>query len=276
MSWRVPTDDDWTDFTTYVNGYQSTPPDYDYRYDNTNNAIGKSLADTSGWSAHGTAGNVGNDQASNNATGFTAKPGGYRATSGTFGNLGMRVHFWSSLPADWTAWSRNLRSNFAGVARTTADQAEGFSVRLVRDDTGSDVDGTVYTDDYTGNDGKKYDSVKIGDWVWLVENLKETKYADGTTIPRITDDTDWSNDTTGARCEYDNDTDNGDEYGFLYNWYAVDNAKDIVAEQAEQGGEIKYYDGSDWVHKPVKHYDGSDWEAKPVKHYDGSDWKELS
>jgi hypothetical protein len=39
----------------------------------------------------------------------------------------------------------------------------------------------------------------------MVENLKTTKYNDGTAIPNVTDNTDWSNLTTPAYCWYDND-----------------------------------------------------------------------
>jgi hypothetical protein len=103
----------------------------------------------------------------------------------------------------------------------------GCSLRCVRDTTvseDSDADGTIYTNAYTGNDGKTYDAVKIGDQVWINENLKETKYNDGTNIPELTVATDWENDTDGARCAYNNDANSeSDIYGYLYNWFAVDN-----------------------------------------------------
>jgi uncharacterized protein (TIGR02145 family) len=38
----------------------------------------------------------------------------------------------------------------------------------------------------------------------------------------------WINDTDGAYCAYDNDTDNIPVYGLLYNWYAVDNAAGLA------------------------------------------------
>jgi hypothetical protein len=103
----------------------------------------------------------------------------------------------------------------------------GFSLRCVRDTTvseDSDADGTIYTNAYTGNDGKTYDAVKIGDQVWINENLKETKYNDGTNIPELTVAADWADDTDGARCAYNNDANSeSDIYGYLYNWFAVDN-----------------------------------------------------
>ena len=113
-------------------------------------------------------------------------------------------------------------------------QAIGCSVRCLRSVSPSESshpDGTIYTNDYTGNDGTKYDSVKIGNQIWINKNLKETKYCDGTTIPRITDATAWASDTTGARCEYNNNLYNeSDTYGYLYNWHAVVQAKGLINE----------------------------------------------
>ena len=53
------------------------------------------------------------------------------------------------------------------------------------------------------------------------ENLKTSKYSDGTPIPNVTDNTQWSNITTGAWCNYNNSDSLGNIYGKLYNWYAV-------------------------------------------------------
>lgn len=63
------------------------------------------------------------------------------------------------------------------------------------DDTVTDIDGNVYS------------TVQIGDQVWMAENLRTTRYADGTTI-------------SGAY-SYDNNPDNAANYGKLYTWAAV-------------------------------------------------------
>jgi uncharacterized protein (TIGR02145 family) len=60
----------------------------------------------------------------------------------------------------------------------------------------------------------------------MVENLKTTKYNDGTDIPNVTDSVTWSTLTTPAYCWYKNNaTANKDTYGALYNWYAVNTGK---------------------------------------------------
>jgi uncharacterized protein (TIGR02145 family) len=60
----------------------------------------------------------------------------------------------------------------------------------------------------TDYDGNEYQTVKIGDQVWMKTNLKVTHYNDGTVIPEITDNGDWGDDTDGALCAYNNDSDN--------------------------------------------------------------------
>ncbi|MCX6233151.1 MAG: fibrobacter succinogenes major paralogous domain-containing protein [Bacteroidetes bacterium] len=72
-------------------------------------------------------------------------------------------------------------------------------------------------------DGNVYQTVIIGTQVWMVENLKTTKYNDGTPIPLVTDGTNWWNHTP-EYCWYNNDIANKEIYGALYNWFAVDTA----------------------------------------------------
>lgn len=76
-------------------------------------------------------------------------------------------------------------------------------------------------------DGNIYKTVKIGSQVWMVENLKTTKYKDGTPIPNVTDSRTWSNLTTGAYCDYENTPENSTIFGRLYNWYAAIDSRGI-------------------------------------------------
>jgi len=83
-------------------------------------------------------------------------------------------------------------------------------------------------------DNNVYNTVKIGTQIWMAENLKTTKYNDGTAIPNITDNTAWLALTTGAYCDYSNTPANSTTYGRLYNWYAIDN--NAATKVASNGG----------------------------------------
>ena len=82
-----------------------------------------------------------------------------------------------------------------------------------------------YGEGATDIDGNTYQSVIIGTQEWMSENLRTTKYSDGTAIPNVIGNTDWENLSTGAWCHYDNDIDYESTYGKLYNWYAVETGK---------------------------------------------------
>lgn len=77
-------------------------------------------------------------------------------------------------------------------------------------------------------DGNVYHTITIGTQVWMVENLKTTKYRNGDLIPNITDATEWSNLSNGAYCDYNNMPSNSNTYGKLYNWYAVNDNRNIA------------------------------------------------
>lgn len=70
-----------------------------------------------------------------------------------------------------------------------------------------------------------YKTITIGSQTWMAENLRTTKYNDGTPIPEVNDNTAWSNLSTGAQC-ISKSADNAEAiYGRLYNWYAVNTGK---------------------------------------------------
>lgn len=80
----------------------------------------------------------------------------------------------------------------------------------------------------TDIDGNVYRTVKIGYQWWMAENLKVTNYRNGEAIPNVTNNTTWAGLSTAARCAYDNNETTADTYGYLYNWYAVDDSRTIA------------------------------------------------
>jgi uncharacterized protein (TIGR02145 family) len=78
----------------------------------------------------------------------------------------------------------------------------------------------------TDIEGNTYKTIIIGTQEWMAENLKTTKYNDGTAIPNVTDATAWADLSTPAYCWYNNDAaTNKATYGALYNWYVINTGK---------------------------------------------------
>ena len=84
------------------------------------------------------------------------------------------------------------------------------------------------TSTMTDQDGNVYETVKIGNQWWMAENLKVTQYRNGDAIPNVTDADQWSSLTAGAYCGYENNLGNVSTYGCLYNWYAVNDSRNIA------------------------------------------------
>jgi uncharacterized protein (TIGR02145 family) len=74
----------------------------------------------------------------------------------------------------------------------------------------------------TDIDGNTYSTVTIGTQEWMAENLRTTKYNDGSSITQVLESALWMSLTTPAYCWYNNDAATHKEtYGALYNWYTV-------------------------------------------------------
>ena len=111
--WHLPTDAEWTTLTTYLGGEDI--------------AGGKlKEAGTTHWNLP----NLG----ATNETGFTALPGGYRSNNGLFTYIGSYGIWWSSSETNiYSAWPRDMYSNYSNVTRSYADKNLGFAVRCLRE-----------------------------------------------------------------------------------------------------------------------------------------------
>ena len=127
--------------------------------------------------------------------------------------------------------SGGFTSNITGLTANTTYYVRAYATNIQGTGYGSENSfvtlsggsGATVTD----IDGNVYHTVTIGTQVWMVENLKTTKYRDGTSIPNVTGNTAWDNLTTGAYSDYGNTPSNSDTYGRLYNWYAVTDVRNI-------------------------------------------------
>ena len=142
-------------------------------------------------------------------------------------------------------WVRSYAINSDGVSYGTAFQ---FSTQI------ADADGNVYN------------TVIISDGIWMVENLRTTKFNNAIPISLITENSVWSALTTPSYCWYNNDpATNKQIYGGLYNWYAVNSGKlcpqnwhvasdiewtaftDFMAGEINAGGRMKETGTSHWL-----------------------------
>src|SRR5664280_535547 len=82
----------------------------------------------------------------------------------------------------------------------------------------------------TDQDSNVYKTITIGTQTWMAENLRTTKYRDGSSILNITDNTVWTYLTTVAFCNYNNtkSADTIATYGRLYDWYAATDSRNIA------------------------------------------------
>jgi uncharacterized protein (TIGR02145 family) len=73
-------------------------------------------------------------------------------------------------------------------------------------------------------------TIVIGTQQWQAKNLDVAFYRNGDPIPQVTDATAWASLTTGAWCYYNNDSTQGNKYGKLYNWYAVNDPRGLAPQ----------------------------------------------
>ena len=79
----------------------------------------------------------------------------------------------------------------------------------------------------------RFNSVKIGNQIWMTENLNLDRFRNGDIIPEAKTAEEWKaagNTKRPAWCYYHNDPKNGDKYGKLYNWFAVNDSRGLAPE----------------------------------------------
>ena len=116
-------------------------------------------------------------------------------------------------------------SNLSGLAENTTYHIRAYAINSKGTAYGNEVIFTTNSSvaTVTDIDGNIYNTVTIGSQTWIVENLKTTKFSDGTVITPVTDGPTWSGLSTPGYCWYNNDAaTNKATYGALYNWYALD------------------------------------------------------
>ncbi len=199
----------------------------------------KALAADCCWKPSSAVCAPGNDVLTNNHSGFSAVPAGHYF-GGSFKELNEWAHFWTctqgsdggnsdrnyvyNILKDHVVASKEtwLSSGYANFDTYYGYSSTSVSVRCVRDEEtilgGFPCPGQPTVTDIDGN---VYNTVLIGEQCWMRENLKTTRYADGTNLALGT----TNSSSKPFRYNPDNNPANVETYGYLYNWFAVMNGE---------------------------------------------------
>ncbi len=167
-----------------------------------------------------------------NIGGSSAISGGYIASS-SGSPITVRGICWStnhnpSLANNFTTddiGKGNYISNLTGLINNTKYYIRAYATNSKGTAYGNELSFTTVIYPVIDFDGNGYDTVTIGTQTWLKQNLKATHYRNGGAIPNVIDGVTWSGLTTGAYCNYNNDTNISNTYGRLYNWYTVNDSR---------------------------------------------------
>lgn len=171
-------------------------------------------------------------------TSFSIVPGGYQD---------VKIRFSPTMAIIYNA-SLWISNNSVESVKEVSLNGEGFSGI-------TDIDDNMYR------------IVKIGDQWWMAENLKVKHYRNGDAIENEPDNDLWASLTTGAYCNYDNNETNAATYGRLYNWYAVNDNRNIapagwhVASDDEWQTLIDYLGGDTAASNKMKEAGTAHWAS---------------
>jgi uncharacterized protein (TIGR02145 family) len=175
---------------------------------------------------------------------------------------GSLLDSFDSFPSDFE-WNTSeldvgeYKIRFAAIFNGVEVGYKEFSINLT-----TPVTGTV-----TDYDGNIYNTIQIGTQIWMVENLKTTHYRNGDALSCITTSDNWDGLTAGGYCNYDNSASNGETYGHLYNFYAVEDSRELCPEGWHVPTKddfkilIKYLGGADVAGGKMKEAGSEHWTS---------------
>ena len=204
IGWHVPTNADWNQLLLFID-----PSGICNETGNIVNSAGGPLKTigTTYWDGP----NIG----ATDTYGFGLRSVGDRDMNGIFGSLNTTCSLWcydegvidpstayvAAFRYDnaiMKAWSLRPSGGPGAYCAIGNDKNYGLPIRLIKDNN-------VNTGTMTDYDGNIYRTVTIGNQVWMAENLKVEHLNNGTVIPIVTDDIEWSLLTTRGMCYYNND-----------------------------------------------------------------------
>lgn len=81
--------------------------------------------------------------------------------------------------------------------------------------------------------GPASSEAEIGDQIWMTQNLNTVSFRNGDPIPHAQSNDEWreaGDNREPAWSYYNNDPENGERFGLLYNWYAVNDPRGLAPE----------------------------------------------
>ena len=163
-----------------------------------------------------------------------------------------------------------------------------FLTNCAKDNITNSVNNPNAGEPITDIDGNVYQTINIGDQLWMAENLKVTHYRNGDAITHITDNKQWANDIdwgidskSGKYCSYENNDTYVSTYGRMYNWYAANDNRGLAPEgwhlpTDEEWKELEMYLGMSQADVDDSSWRGTD-EGSKLKstvgwnnHFDGT------
>ena len=210
----------------------------------------------------------------------TSATAGGNVTSGGSAPVTVRGLCWSTSASPTTADSKTTDGTGTGEFVSSINGLSPNTKYFLRS-YATNSEGTVYGNELTFTtstifancgsvtdvDGNSYKTVTIGTQCWMQENLKTTKYNDGSDIPNITENTEWVSQRTGAYCWYNNDINNKNKYGALYNYYTGIDSRNLcptgwhVPSDAEWTTLINYLGGSNIAGGKLKETGYENWAS---------------
>ena len=182
-----------------------------------------------------------NTESVSNITQTTADCGGSVISNGGSTVTGRGL-CWSTLPdptvADKTTTDGTgtgaFQRTLVGLFSSTTYYIRAYAINEVGTTYGNEVSfGTLpggAGDTVSDIDGNLYHIITLGKQDWLKENLKATHYSKGEGIHHVVGDSEWASLDKGAYCNYDKNPANADTYGRLYNWFAVEDSRNICPQ----------------------------------------------
>lgn len=154
---------------------------------------------------------------------------------------------WSALPNPTTADSKAIDGGvtgaftpftITGLIPNTTYYLRAYATNINGTDYGNEVS---FTTDFKDIDGNVYHAVNIGAQVWMVGNLNVVHFNNGDPIPNVTNKNTWIGLNVPACSDYNNSPLLTNDYGRLYNWFAINDSRGI----APAGWHVPTY--TEWV-----------------------------